>query len=63
MRLNKYGKKKCMIDNGDGTYCFLNVSFFEVIKFYISSKLTGNMIKESKDAEKKSYRPEDMDGR
>ena len=61
MRLNKYGNKKCMLDNGDGTYCFLNVTFWECIRFYISQKLTGKMIKESKDAKKKGFRPEDMD--
>ena len=61
MRLTKYGNKKCMLDNGDGTYCFLNVTFWEVIKFYISSKLTRNMIKESSDAKKKGVRPENMD--
>ena len=57
MRITKYGNKKCMIDNRNGTYCFLNVTFWECIKYYTLSKLTGNMIKESKDAEKKSPRP------
>ena len=61
MRLNKYGKNKCMIDNKDGTYTFLNVTMWEVIKFYVSHKLTSKMIKESKDAEKKGVRSEDMD--
>ena len=61
MRINKYGKNKCMIDNRNGTYTFLNVSMWEVIKFYISHKLMRKMIKESKDAEKKGIRSEDMD--
>ena len=61
MKINKYGKTKCMIKNNDHTYSFFNVSFWEVIKFYISDKLTKNMIKESSDAEKKSIRSEDMD--
>ena len=61
MRINKYGKNKCMIDNKDGTYTFLNVSFWEAIKFYVSHKLTGKMIKESNDAEKKGIRSENMD--
>ena len=62
MKLSKYGKKKCMINNGDGTYCFLNVTFWDCIKFYILSKLTGEMlIKESNNAEKKGLRPEDLD--
>ena len=46
MRINKYGKTKTMIKNNDGTYCFLNVTFWEVMKFYISHKLTGKMVKE-----------------
>ena len=51
-----------MIDNKNGTYCFLNVTFWECVKFYLSNKLTNNMIiKESNDAEKKSSRSEDMD--
>ena len=50
-----------MIDNGNGTYCFLNVTFWECIKFYVSSRLTGNMIKENGNAEKKSNRPEILD--
>ena len=61
MRINKYGKNKCMVDNMDGTYTFLNWSFWEEIKFYISHKLTGKMIKESSNAEKKSIRSENMD--
>ena len=61
MKITKYGKKKCMIDNGNGTYCFLNVTFWECIKFYVSSRLTGNMIKENGNAEKKSNRPEILD--
>tara|TARA_Y100000310_G_scaffold2517_1_gene3250 strand:+ start:1195 stop:1365 length:171 start_codon:yes stop_codon:yes gene_type:complete len=44
MRINKYGDKKCMISNNDGTYTFLNVTFWEVVKFYVASKLTGKMI-------------------
>ena len=61
MILNKYGKTKTMIKNNDGTYCFLNVSFWEVIKFYISDKLTGKMTKESSNAQEESSGPKDMD--
>ena len=61
MRLSKYGDKKCMLDNKDGTYCFLNVTLWEVVKFYISNKLTGKMIRRDRDAEKKGVRSEDMD--
>ena len=50
-----------MLDNKDGTYCFLNVTLWEVVKFYISNKLTGKMIRRDRDAEKKGVRSEDMD--
>ena len=61
MRLKKYNTKKCMIDNMDGTYSFLNVTFWEVIKLYMSNKLSDNIMKESKDAKEKSDRSEDLD--
>ena len=61
MIINKYGNTKTMIKNNDGTYCFLNVSFWEVIKFYITHKLTGETIKERTNAQKESSGPKNMD--
>ena len=60
MRINKYGKNKTMIDNCDGTYTFLNVTIWEVFKYYISAKLTKNIIQEKDNAKKKNDKSRDM---
>lgn len=61
MRINKYGTKKVMIDNHDGTYTFLNVTLWEVFKYYMSAKLTKNMIQENSHAKEKSNKSIYMD--
>ena len=49
-----------MIDNCDGTYTFLNVTVWEVFKYYISAKLTKNIIQEKDNAKKKNDKSRDM---
>ena len=63
MILNKYGSRKVLMRNNDGTYTFLNVTMKDIIKWWIATKLTTNMIQESDNAEKTSDRPKNMDRR
>ncbi len=43
MRIDKYGTSKCMIENRDNTYTFLNVTMWEAFKFWVSAKLKNSM--------------------
>ena len=43
MRINKYGDSKCMVENADNTYCFLNVTIWEALKFWMSAKLKNSV--------------------
>ena len=61
MRINKYGNTKCMIENLDGTYTFLNVSMWEAMKFYIASRIKNSIKLGERNAKEKSNSPENMD--
>ncbi len=54
MRLTKYGNKKCMIENENGSYTFLNVSITEALRFWLSSVIKKSIRRDN--GEKKSSR-------